>query len=92
MPMKAKKIPVRMCVGCQERKEKKALVRIVKSPEGKISLDLTGKKSGRGVYICHDPKCLAQAKKTKRLERAFSCAIPNEVYALLEEEIQTGEG
>lgn len=92
MPIKPKKLPVRMCSGCQERKTKKELVRIVRSPEGEISLDRTGKKSGRGAYICPNSACLTKARKAKRLERSLSCAIPDEVYATLEEEMGKGEG
>ena len=67
------------------------LVRVVKSPEGEISLDLTGKKSGRGAYVCRNVDCLKKARKARRLERAFSCQIPEEVYDRMEEEMQKGE-
>lgn len=80
-----------MCAGCSLRKSKKELVRIVRSPEGEISLDTTGKKSGRGAYICHDPECLRKARKAKRLERSLECAIPDEIYSRLEEELEKGE-
>ena len=70
-----KKIPMRQCVGCREMKEKRALIRVVKSPEGEISLDFRGKKPGRGAYLCPDPACLARARKSKALERAFSTAL-----------------
>ncbi|MDD2992505.1 hypothetical protein SDC9_155203 [bioreactor metagenome] len=86
--MVTKKIPVRRCVGCNEGKPKKELVRIVRSAEGEISVDLTGKKSGRGAYLCPQPTCLAKAQKAKRLERALDCAIPDEVYARLAQEIE----
>lgn len=86
--MQPKKIPMRKCTGCNEMKPKKELVRIVRSPEGEISMDLTGKKSGRGAYICKDIKCLNAARKAKRLERAFECTVPEEVYERLEGEIQ----
>ncbi len=86
--MQQRKIPMRKCTGCNEMKPKKELVRIVRSPEGDISVDLTGKKSGRGAYICKDSKCLAAAKKAKRLERAFECSIPEEVYERLEGEME----
>lgn len=89
--MKQKKLPLRKCLGCGEQKPKKELVRIVKSPEGDISLDLTGKKSGRGAYICHNSACLEKAKKAKRLERAFECAIPDEVFRTMESELKTDE-
>ncbi|MBQ2758910.1 MAG: YlxR family protein [Clostridia bacterium] len=85
--MQQRKIPMRKCTGCNEMKPKKELVRIVKSPEGEISVDLTGKKNGRGAYICHDIKCLNSAQKAKRLERAFECSIPEEVYERLTKEL-----
>jgi uncharacterized protein len=85
--MQQKKVPMRMCTGCGEMKPKKELVRIVHNAEGEISFDATGKKPGRGAYVCKDPLCLKKAKKTKRLERAFGCAIPDEIYARLEEEL-----
>ena len=78
-------IPMRKCTGCTEMKPKKELVRVVKSPEGEISIDLTGKKPGRGAYVCRDAACLAKARKAKRLERAFSCDIPDDVYDSMEE-------
>ena len=86
-----KKIPVRRCVGCNAQKEKRALVRIVRSPEGEISVDLTGKKSGRGAYLCASAACLAKARKAKRLERTFEVPIPAEIYERLTEEIQCAE-
>ena len=86
--MQAKKVPIRMCTGCSEQKPKKELVRVVKSPDGEISLDLTGKKSGRGTYVCKNIECLKIARQTKRIERAFSCQIPDEVYERMEREIQ----
>ena len=86
--MKEKKIPLRMCTGCGEHKPKRELVRVVKSPEGDISLDLTGRKSGRGAYICPNTECLAKAKKARRLEKAFSCQIPDDVYAAMEKELK----
>ncbi|MDO5601127.1 MAG: YlxR family protein [Oscillospiraceae bacterium] len=82
-----KKIPVRKCVGCMEQKPKKELVRVVRSAEGEISVDLTGKKAGRGAYLCPDAACLAKARKAKRLERGFACEIPPEIYERLEGEI-----
>ena len=91
--MHQKKIPMRKCTGCGEMKEKKQLVRIVKAPDnaensGEISIDPIGKKPGRGAYICKSPDCLAKAKKARRLEKAFSCKIPDEVYLQLEEELK----
>ncbi len=86
-----KKIPMRQCMGCSEHKPKRELLRVVLSPDGEVSLDFTGKKSGRGAYICHDIKCLQKAKKSKRLERSLDCSIPDEVYLKLEEELSENE-
>ena len=84
--MAEKKIPLRKCLGCGEMKSKKELIRVVKSPEGEISIDLTGKKSGRGAYICHSKDCLIKAQKSKRLEKSFSTQISQEIYdAMLSE-------
>mgnify|MGYP002568375936 CR=1 FL=1 len=80
---KVKKIPQRQCVGCREMKDKKSLLRVVKSPEGEISLDFGGKKPGRGAYLCPDAACLAKAKKKKALERCFEQSVPAEVYDAL---------
>ncbi len=84
--MQQKKIPLRKCTGCGEMKPKKELVRIVRSPEGDIHLDTTGKMNGRGAYICPDLQCLLKAKKGRRLEKAFECAVPAEIYDRLETE------
>ena len=81
---KVKKIPQRQCVGCRTMKDKKALIRVVRTPEGQIVLDATGKKSGRGAYLCPDPACLKKARKSRALERAFSLEIPDAVYDALE--------
>lgn len=78
--MQQKKVPMRKCIGCNESKTKKELVRFVRSPEGDISLDLVGKKSGRGAYICPDTECLKKARKARRLERIFETAVPDSVY------------
>lgn len=86
--MKAKKIPLRMCTGCGQMFDKRTLVRVVKSPDGEISLDLTGKKSGRGAYVCKNAECLKKARKKKAFERAFSTQISDEVYAKMEAEIE----
>ena len=77
---KVKKIPQRQCVGCRTKRDKRDLLRIVKTPEGEIVLDATGKKSGRGVYVCPDPECLRKARKSRGLERALETTIPAEVY------------
>lgn len=85
--MQNRKIPVRMCSGCGEHFPKKDMVRVVRSPAGEISVDLIGKKPGRGAYICHSRECMKKARKARRLERSFSCQIPDTVYDRLEEEI-----
>ena len=83
-----KKIPMRMCLGCGEMKPKRELIRVVKSPEGEIALDRTGRLPGRGAYVCPDPECLKKARKTRRIERVFSSAIPDEIYDALEKELE----
>lgn len=87
----AKKIPERRCLGCMESFPKSSLVRIVRSPEGDISLDLTGKKSGRGAYICKSTECLKKAVKAKRFERTFECEIPEEVFDGVRRELEEAE-
>ena len=89
--MQTKKLPVRMCSGCGEHFPKKELVRVVRSPEGELSMDLTGRKPGRGAYLCPKVECLRKARKAKRLERSLTCQIPEEVYTRLEEEISQSE-
>jgi len=84
---KPKKIPLRQCTGCGESKAKRELIRVVRSPEGEISLDFTGKKAGRGAYLCPSDKCLKKALKTKKLSRSLECEIPEEIYGALAEEI-----
>ena len=79
--------PVRQCVACREKKEKRQLVRVVRSPEGVISVDARGKMPGRGAYLCRNAECLRAARKARRLERAFSCRIPDAVYDAMEEEM-----
>jgi len=87
-----KKIPMRQCVGCREMKPKKELVRIVKSPEGVISVDFRGRAPGRGAYVCRNPECLKKAIRSKALERGFEAAIPQEVYNGLIEKMEAGDG
>jgi predicted RNA-binding protein YlxR (DUF448 family) len=89
--VKQKKIPMRRCNGCNEQKPKNQLIRIVKSPEDEISLDLTGKKSGRGAYICYDVECLRKARKSRRIDRTFEMTIPDSVYDSLEEQIKKND-
>ena len=83
-----KKIPMRQCLGCRTMKPKKEMIRVVRSPEGEISMDLRGKASGRGAYVCNDMGCLKNAIKTKAIERAFETAIPDEVYESLKAQLE----
>ena len=87
METKKKKIPERRCVGCGETKEKRSLIRVVRTPEGEVVLDVTGKKSGRGAYICHSLSCFKKARKSKRFETNLSVEIPDEIYDKLEKEL-----
>lgn len=88
---KQRKIPMRMCLGCNEMKPKGELCRVVRNQEGEISLDVTGKAAGRGAYICKDAVCLQKARKARRLERAFSCQIPEEIYHKLEAQLHAAD-
>ncbi|MBR2889111.1 MAG: YlxR family protein [Oscillospiraceae bacterium] len=83
-----KKIPQRQCMGCRERREKRQLIRVVRSPEGQVSLDFSGKKNGRGAYLCPDPLCLKKAIKSKALDRSLEVTIPQEVLDQLEKEME----
>ena len=83
-----KKIPMRQCLGCREMKPKMELIRVVRSPEGAVSLDFKGKLPGRGAYVCPNPACLSKARKSRALERAFSAQMPDEVWAALEEQMK----
>ena len=88
MPVKPRKIPQRQCLGCRTMPDKKALIRVVKTPDNEVVLDLTGKKSGRGAYVCPDGECLKKARKSRALERAFSLSIPDEVYDALQAQME----
>lgn len=90
MSLQQKKIPERRCVGCGERFPKPTLVRVVRSKDGVVSLDRTGKASGRGTYICPNVECLRRARKARRLETNLECTVPPEIYEILEGEIQKG--
>ena len=83
-----KKIPMRQCIGCGEMKGKKEMMRVLKTPEDEIVLDVTGKKNGRGAYLCISKECLMKARKNKGLERSFKMSIPSEVYDNLEKEFE----
>lgn len=87
----AKKTPMRMCLGCGEMMPKRSMIRVVKSPEGEISLDLTGKKAGRGAYICRSCECFEKARKARKFEKAFSCRIEDEIYDKMEGELSENE-
>ncbi|MDE5853991.1 MAG: YlxR family protein [Ruminococcus sp.] len=89
--MKSLKVPMRMCLGCNEMKPKKELMRVVKSPEGKMSLDFTGKKNGRGAYICKNLECFNKARKAHRFEKSFSCRIDDSVYEVMAYELEKTE-
>lgn len=86
-----KSVPKRQCIGCGEMKEKRELIRILRTPEEEIILDATGKKNGRGAYLCHNDECLSRAFKSKGLDRAFKMAVPKEVYEKLREEFKALE-
>ena len=89
--MQQKKIPQRQCMGCRERKEKREMIRVVRSPEGGVSLDFRGKAPGRGAYICPEMACLKKAIRSKALERSLEVPIPEEIYARLEQEMEEGK-
>ena len=86
-----KKIPMRQCVGCREHKPKKELIRVVRSPEGEISLDFRGKAPGRGAYLCPDTACLKKAMKAKALDRGFEATIPQKIYEALIARMEEGD-
>ena len=86
-----KKIPQRQCMGCRERKEKRELIRVVRAPDGTVSLDFRGKAPGRGAYICPDQACLKKALRSKALDRSLEVTIPEEIYARLEQEMEEGK-
>lgn len=89
--MQQKKIPQRQCMGCRERKEKRELIRVVRAPDGGVSLDFRGKAPGRGAYICPDMACLRKAIRSKALDRSLEVTIPEEIYARLEQEMEEGK-
>lgn len=82
-----KKVPMRQCLGCKQLKPKRELIRVVKNSEGEVSLDLVGKKPGKGAYICRDVECFRLARKSKGFERSLSCSIPSEVFESMEAEL-----
>ena len=87
--MAEKKVPLRRCVGCNEQKSKRDFVRVIRTPEGEILLDESGKANGRGVYLCPKKSCLQKARKAKRLERNLKVEIPDEIWTLLEEKLES---
>ncbi len=86
-----KKIPMRQCLGCREMKPKRELIRVVRAPEGTISLDFRGKANGRGAYVCPNPDCLKKAVRAKALERALETPIPEEIFAQLQAQMEAGD-
>ncbi|MCC8137487.1 MAG: YlxR family protein [Clostridiales bacterium] len=91
MPAKIKKVPMRKCTGCQEMKSKKELLRVLRTPEGEIILDATGRMNGRGAYLCPTGECLEKAMRSKGLERSLKVRIPEETYECLKKEIESFE-
>ena len=87
-----KKIPMRQCLGCREMKPKRELIRAVRSPEGEVSIDITGKKPGRGAYLCQDKECLKRAVKSKALSRSFSLQIPDSIINDLAQQMEDADG
>ncbi len=85
-----KKIPQRQCMGCRERKDKRAMLRVVRGTDATVTLDFSGKLNGRGAYVCPDPECLKKAQKTKALERCLEVPIPQEVYDRMIREVEAG--
>jgi predicted RNA-binding protein YlxR (DUF448 family) len=88
---KQKKIPLRQCLGCNEHRPKKELLRVVRTPEGEVVLDFGGKRSGRGAYICYNSKCLKKARKSRRIESNLEISIPEEIYDKMESELEEYE-
>lgn len=88
---KLRKIPTRRCTGCGEHFPKSTLIRVLRTPEGEIVLDVSGKRSGRGAYICKSAECLKKARRARRLESSLECSIPAEIYERMEEELSVGE-
>lgn len=86
-----KKIPMRQCTGCGEMKSKKELIRVIKTPKDEIVIDFTGKKNGRGAYLCNSYECFTKARKTKAIERSLKTTIPDEIYDELEKELKVVE-
>ena len=87
-----KKIPQRQCMGCRERKDKKAMLRVVRKTDGTVALDFSGKLNGRGAYVCPDPECLKKAQKSRALDRCLEVTIPQEVYDLMIREMEANNG
>ena len=87
-----KKIPQRQCMCCRERRPKRELIRVVRTPEGSVSLDFSGKMNGRGAYLCPNPECLKKALRSKALDRSLEVAIPEDVYGRLQKEMEAAGG
>lgn len=91
MAVQAKRVPLRKCTGCQEMKSKKEMMRILHTSEGEIILDTTGRKNGRGAYLCYSMECFEKAVKNKGIERSLKCKVPEETYESLKKEIESIE-
>ncbi len=89
---KTKKIPLRQCIACRELKEKKVMLRVVKNSDGEIFLDFSGKASGRGAYVCDNPDCVKKLRKSRLLDKIFSCKVSDAIYTAIEEEYFGGKG
>ncbi len=87
-----KKVPMRQCIGCQEMKSKKEMIRVIRTPEGEICIDATGRRNGRGAYVCRDLACLKKAAKNHGIERSLKMQIPEDVFLRLEEEMSDIDG
>ncbi|MBR3686627.1 MAG: YlxR family protein [Clostridia bacterium] len=88
---KMRKVPMRQCLGCNEHKPKREMIRVVRTPEGAVELDFVGKKSGRGAYICPKRSCFAKARKSKRIENILEVKLPEEIYDRMEQSISEAE-
>ena len=91
MPTGVKKVPLRQCLGCREMKPKKELLRVVRTPEGEVVFDITGRANGRGAYLCPDSGCLKKAVKSKALSRAFGVSIPDDIITSLEQKLESAD-
>lgn len=92
MMVKKRRVPMRLCVGCQQARPKREMIRVVRTPDGEVGVDPTGKRSGRGAYVCPDPDCLEKAVRGKRLEKALECQVSPAIIETLREGLKAGDG